>query len=29
MVDALRGVRTRVEIVNPVFFDKDGGRARG
>jgi sarcosine oxidase subunit alpha len=29
MVDALRGVRTTVEVVDPVFFDKDGGRARG
>lgn len=29
MVDHLRGVRTPVEVVNPVFFDPDGGRARG
>lgn len=29
MVDALRGIRTKVEVVSPVFFDPDGGRARG
>ncbi len=29
MVDALRGVTAEVEICDPVFFDPDGGRARG
>jgi sarcosine oxidase subunit alpha len=29
MVDHLRKVKTRVEVVNPVFFDPEGGRARG
>ena len=29
MVDHLRGLRTVVAVVDPVFFDKDGGRARG
>ncbi len=29
MVDHLRGVTAEVEICDPVFFDKDGGRARG
>jgi sarcosine oxidase subunit alpha len=29
MVDALRGIRTKVEVVSPVFFDPEGGRARG
>ena len=29
MVDGLRGVTTEVEICDPVFFDPDGGRARG
>ena len=29
MVDHLRGLDTTVELVDPVFFDKDGGRARG
>jgi sarcosine oxidase subunit alpha len=29
MVDHLRKVTTRVEVVNPVFFDPEGGRARG
>lgn len=29
MVDHLRGLRTVVAVVDPIFFDKDGGRARG
>jgi sarcosine oxidase subunit alpha len=29
LVDHLRAIRTMVEVVDPVFFDKDGGRARG
>jgi sarcosine oxidase subunit alpha len=29
LVDHLRGIRTPVEVVSPVFFDPDGGRARG
>ncbi|SEQ90163.1 sarcosine oxidase subunit alpha family protein [Thalassovita taeanensis] len=29
LVDHLRGITTRVEICDPVFFDQDGGRARG
>lgn len=29
MVDHLRKVKTAVEVVNPVFFDPEGGRARG
>ena len=29
MVDHLRGVETLCEVVNPVFFDVEGGRARG
>ncbi len=29
MVDHLRGVTTLCEVVNPVFFDADGGRVRG
>jgi len=29
MVDHLRGIRTPVKVVNPVFFDPEGGRARG
>ncbi len=29
LVDHLRGIRTLVEVVNPVFFDPEGGRARG
>ncbi|MDA7967168.1 sarcosine oxidase subunit alpha family protein [Ruegeria sp.] len=29
MVDHLRGVTTLCEVVNPVFFDPDGGRVRG
>jgi len=29
LVDHLRKVKTRVEVVSPVFFDPDGGRARG
>lgn len=29
MVDHLRGIQTRVELCDPVFFDKDGGRVRG
>ncbi|MEJ6389682.1 sarcosine oxidase subunit alpha family protein [Gymnodinialimonas ulvae] len=29
MVDHLRGVTAEVEICDPVFFDADGGRARG
>ncbi len=29
MVDHLRGVETLCEVVNPVFFDPEGGRARG
>jgi len=29
MVDHLRGLRTAVTVVDPVFFDPDGGRARG
>lgn len=29
MVDGLRGVTTLCEVVNPVFFDADGGRMRG
>lgn len=29
MVDALREVRARVEICDPVFFDPEGGRVRG
>ncbi|MDG3041871.1 sarcosine oxidase subunit alpha family protein [Roseicyclus marinus] len=29
MIDALRGIRTKVEVVPPVFFDREGGRARG
>ncbi|MEL6620052.1 MAG: sarcosine oxidase subunit alpha family protein [Pseudomonadota bacterium] len=29
MVDHLRGIQTRVELCDPVFFDPDGGRARG
>ncbi len=29
MVDHLRGVETLCEVVNPVFFDPEGGRVRG
>ncbi|NRA99880.1 MAG: sarcosine oxidase subunit alpha family protein [Rhodobacteraceae bacterium] len=29
MVDHLRGVKTEVEVCNPVFFDPEGGRMRG
>ncbi len=29
MVDHLRGVRTLCEVCDPVFFDPEGGRARG
>lgn len=29
MVDHVRGIQTRVELCAPVFFDEDGGRARG
>lgn len=29
MVDHLRGVETLCEVCDPVFFDPDGGRARG
>jgi sarcosine oxidase subunit alpha len=29
LVDALRGIRTPVEVCEPVFFDPEGGRARG
>ncbi|WP_171210149.1 MULTISPECIES: sarcosine oxidase subunit alpha family protein [unclassified Ruegeria] len=29
MVDHLRGVTTLCEVVNPVFFDPEGGRVRG
>jgi len=29
IVDHLRGVTTEVEICDPVFFDPEGGRARG
>ncbi len=29
LVDHLRGVETLVEICSPVFFDPEGGRARG
>ncbi len=29
MVDHLRGVETTCEVCNPVFFDPEGGRARG
>jgi len=29
MVDHLRGVETLCEVVNPVFFDPEGGRLRG
>jgi sarcosine oxidase subunit alpha len=29
MVDHLRGLETLCEVVDPVFFDRDGGRARG
>ncbi|UYV38646.1 sarcosine oxidase subunit alpha family protein [Rhodobacteraceae bacterium D3-12] len=29
LVDHLRGIETTCEVCDPVFFDKDGGRARG
>ncbi len=29
LVDGLRGVETPCEVVDPVFFDRDGGRVRG
>ena len=29
MVDHLRGIETLCEVVNPVFFDPEGGRVRG
>jgi sarcosine oxidase subunit alpha len=29
MVDHLRGLETLCEVVNPVFFDPEGGRVRG
>jgi sarcosine oxidase subunit alpha len=29
LVDHLRGVETLCEVCDPVFFDPDGGRARG
>ncbi|WP_299043554.1 sarcosine oxidase subunit alpha family protein [uncultured Tateyamaria sp.] len=29
MVDHVRGIQTRVELCDPVFFDKEGGRTRG
>jgi sarcosine oxidase subunit alpha len=29
MVDHVRGVTAEVEVCDPVFFDPDGGRARG
>ena len=29
MVDHLRGIEAMCEVCDPVFFDKDGGRARG
>ena len=28
MVDHVRGIDTTCEVVNPVFFDPDGGRSR-
>jgi len=28
-VDQVRNVKTTCKVVNPVFFDPDGGRARG
>jgi sarcosine oxidase subunit alpha len=29
MVDHLRGIETLCEVCDPVFFDPEGGRARG
>lgn len=29
MVDHVRGIQTRVELCDPVFFDPEGGRTRG
>ena len=29
MVDHMRGIKTRVELCNPVFVDPEGGRTRG
>ncbi len=29
LVDHLRGIKTPCEVCSPVFFDQDGGRARG
>jgi sarcosine oxidase subunit alpha len=29
MIDHLRQVETLCEVVNPVFFDPEGNRARG
>jgi sarcosine oxidase subunit alpha len=29
LVDHLRGIDTRVEVVSPVFYDPEGGRMRG
>ena len=29
MVDHVRGIETTCEVCDPVFFDRDGGRARG
>ena len=29
LVDHLRGVEAVCEVVNPVFFDPEGGRLRG
>ncbi len=29
MVDRMRGIETACEVVDPVFFDPEGGRARG
>ena len=29
MVDHVRGIQTRVELCDPVFFDPEGGRVRG
>ena len=28
LVDHLRGIETLCEVCDPVFFDKEGGRAR-
>jgi len=29
LVDHMRGIETECEVVNPVFFDPEGGRLRG